>query len=160
MNEHLRLGTEVLVAEMGTYGPGEIAELCVWMPPEIAVITAIGPAHLERFKTLDNIVAAKAEIAEPARVVVLNVDDTRLRSLADSLRSGGKHVVGASGTDREADVAVVAAPDGLELSISGRRVGTASIGSGGPAHLAFERCLRGGSRPRAGHSAPRQCWRG
>ncbi len=28
VNEHLADGTEVFVAEMGTYGPGEIAELC------------------------------------------------------------------------------------------------------------------------------------
>ena len=33
VNEHLVPGTEVFVAEMGTYGPGEIAELCRWCPP-------------------------------------------------------------------------------------------------------------------------------
>ena len=54
---------------------GEIADLCRWCPPAIAVITAIGPVHLERFKTEDAIVAAKAEITETAHTVVLNVDD-------------------------------------------------------------------------------------
>ena len=53
VNEHLADGTEVFVAEMGTYGPGEIAELCSWCPPDIAVITAIGPVHLERFGSED-----------------------------------------------------------------------------------------------------------
>ena len=47
-------------------GPGEIAELCRWCPPDIAVITAIGPVHLERFGTEDRIVEAKSEILEPA----------------------------------------------------------------------------------------------
>jgi UDP-N-acetylmuramoyl-tripeptide--D-alanyl-D-alanine ligase len=130
VNEHLGVGTEVLVAEMGAYGPGEIAALCEWLPPHIAVITAIGPAHLERFKTLERTLSAKTEIAERADVVVLNVDDPRLSSVAASLRTGAKRVVGASGTDRGADVAVVAVPEGLELSVSGRRVGTASLGAG------------------------------
>jgi hypothetical protein len=49
VNENLADGTDVFVAEMGTYGPGEIADLCSWLPPDIAVITAIGPVHLERF---------------------------------------------------------------------------------------------------------------
>ena len=33
VNEHLAEGTEVFVAEMGTYGRGEIAELCSWVRP-------------------------------------------------------------------------------------------------------------------------------
>ncbi|MGH9046179.1 MAG: Mur ligase family protein, partial [Acidimicrobiales bacterium] len=39
VNENLAEGTEVFVAEMGTYGPGEIRALCEWCPPEIAVLT-------------------------------------------------------------------------------------------------------------------------
>jgi UDP-N-acetylmuramoyl-tripeptide--D-alanyl-D-alanine ligase len=34
VNEHLAEGTEVFVAEMGTYGKGEIAELCSWIRPD------------------------------------------------------------------------------------------------------------------------------
>ena len=37
-------GVEVFVAEMGTYGPGEIADLVSWVQPRVAVITAIGPS--------------------------------------------------------------------------------------------------------------------
>jgi hypothetical protein len=100
---------------MGTYGPGEIAALCEWMTPDIAVITAIGPAHLERFKSLDRTLKAKAEITERAQVTVLNIDDERLTGLAKQLASAGKRVVTASGSDAEADVAVLPAPDGIEL---------------------------------------------
>jgi UDP-N-acetylmuramoyl-tripeptide--D-alanyl-D-alanine ligase len=89
------------VAEMGTYGTGEIAELCRWCPPSIAVITAIGPVHLERFKSEDAIVAAKSEITERAHTVVLNVDDPhRLAALADRLAAAGtKSVVRCSAVD-------------------------------------------------------------
>lgn len=107
VNEHLALGTEVFVAEMGTYGKGEIAAMVSWCPPDIAVITAIGPVHLERMKSEAAIVSAKAEILEPARVVVLNVDDEWLAPLADRLIGEGRGVVRCSGRDRAADVAVI-----------------------------------------------------
>ena len=60
VNEHLVVGTEVLVAEMGTYGPGEIARMCSWLSPSVAIITAIGPVHLERFRSLDRTLEAKS----------------------------------------------------------------------------------------------------
>ena len=94
INEGLAPGTDVFVAEMGTYGKGEIAELCAWCPPDIAVITAIGPVHLERMKSEDNIVAAKSEIFANAKTVVLNVDDPRLAALADTITD--KTVIRAS----------------------------------------------------------------
>jgi UDP-N-acetylmuramoyl-tripeptide--D-alanyl-D-alanine ligase len=116
INEHLADGTEVFVAEMGTYGPGEIADLCRWCPPDVAVITAIGPVHLERFRSEDRIVEAKSEITGPADDVVLQVDDPRLAALADRLASQGKRVVRCSASDRSADVCVVRSGDGSRLS--------------------------------------------
>ena len=83
VNQHLGPHTQVLVAEMGTYGPGEIRAMCSWVKPEIGIITAIGPMHLERMKTLDNVVRAKSEILEDVRVAILNVDDERLAELAE-----------------------------------------------------------------------------
>ncbi len=113
INEHLTSGTEVFVAEMGTYGPGEIADLCSWIPPTIAVITAIGPVHLERFGSLDVTLRAKAEITASASTVILNVDDGRLAQLADELEAAGKVVLRCSGTSLDADVGVVVGSDGL-----------------------------------------------
>ena len=107
VNEHLADGTEVFVAEMGTYGPGEIADLVGWCPPDIAVITAIGPVHLERFGSEDRIVEAKSEILGPAPDVVLAVDDPRLAAVADRAAAAGKRVHRCSARDPAADVAVV-----------------------------------------------------
>jgi UDP-N-acetylmuramoyl-tripeptide--D-alanyl-D-alanine ligase len=107
VNEHLADGTQVFVAEMGTYGPGEIADLCRWCPPEIAVITAIGPVHLERFGSEERILEAKAEITVAASTVVLNVDDPRLAALADRLVDQGKRVVRCSASDADCEVSVV-----------------------------------------------------
>lgn len=128
VNEFLGPATEVLVAEMGTYGPGEIAAMCSWMRPEISVMTAIGPAHLERFGSLDNTLRAKSEITETASVVVLNADDERLLSFGRQLATEGhKKVLFASGRQLESDVAVLAAEDGLELYTAGQRVGRVSL---------------------------------
>jgi UDP-N-acetylmuramoyl-tripeptide--D-alanyl-D-alanine ligase len=55
---------EVLVLELGTNHPGEIAYLTNLSKPDTAAITLIGPAHLEGFGTLDNILREKSSIAE------------------------------------------------------------------------------------------------
>ena len=113
VNDSLVPGAEIFVAEMGTYGPGEIRRLCHWIPPEIAVITAIGPVHLERFKDLSVTLASKAEIAERASVVVLNGDDELLCTLVSPLREQGKRVVVVSENDRTADLCLFG--DGEEI---------------------------------------------
>ena len=106
VNEHLVPGTEVLVAEMGTYGPGEIRDMCRFVPPDIAAITAIGPVHLERMKSEDRITEAKSEIFERASVAVLNADDHRLAALADRLEATGGKKVGRVGAADLGDLSV------------------------------------------------------
>jgi UDP-N-acetylmuramoyl-tripeptide--D-alanyl-D-alanine ligase len=56
--------TEVLIAEMGMRGLGEIAALCEVARPDIGVITNIGPVHLERLGTIQRVAQAKAELLE------------------------------------------------------------------------------------------------
>ncbi|HDZ59254.1 MAG TPA: UDP-N-acetylmuramoyl-tripeptide--D-alanyl-D-alanine ligase [Actinobacteria bacterium] len=55
--------TEAIIVEMGMQEPGEIGELCRAAAPDFAVITNIGPAHLEYAGSMENIAAGKAEIA-------------------------------------------------------------------------------------------------
>lgn len=125
INEHLSDGTEVFVAEMGTYGPGEIADMCRWCPPRVAVITAIGPVHLERFGSEDRIVEAKSEIAVAAADVVIQVDDPRLAAVADRLAEEGKHVIRCSAIDCSADVCVIReAGETISVSLDGETVVT------------------------------------
>ena len=123
VNEGLVPGTEVFVAEMGTYGPGEIRGLCEVFPPDVAVMTAIGEVHLQRMRSRERVLAAKAEITENARVVVLNVDDDLLVGLADKLVAQGKEVIRCSVTDATADVAIV---DG-KVRVRGAALGAAHL---------------------------------
>lgn len=53
---------EYMISEMGAYIPGEIERICQLTPPEISIVVEVGPQHLERFGTLDNVAIAKYEI--------------------------------------------------------------------------------------------------
>lgn len=99
INENLSPGTQVFVAEMGTYGKGEIADLCEWIPPKVAALVAIGPVHLERFKTEERIVEAKSEILDDAEVGVICVDHPLLAELARQ-RSAAMRIIEVSTGDR------------------------------------------------------------
>lgn len=104
INEQMTSSTEVFIAEMGTYGPGEIEEMVAWLQPEISVITAIGPVHLERMKTLDGVLAAKSEIFQGARVAIVCADSAPLRHLGRRLReSGARAEVWIAGSGPEND---------------------------------------------------------
>ena len=54
--------TEVVIAEMGMRGLGQIAELARIARPGVAVITGIGPVHLELLGTVERVAQAKAEL--------------------------------------------------------------------------------------------------
>lgn len=64
IREQLNENHQYFVVEMGAYGPGSIQRLCDLTPPDMGIITAIGHAHYERFKTLDTVAQAKFELAQ------------------------------------------------------------------------------------------------
>jgi UDP-N-acetylmuramoyl-tripeptide--D-alanyl-D-alanine ligase len=55
-------GTDFLVLEMAMRGAGQIAELAAIAEPEVAVITNVGPVHVELLGSVEAIAAAKAEV--------------------------------------------------------------------------------------------------
>ena len=76
--------TEYFISEMGAYVEGEIARICQLTPPDIAIITEIGPQHLERFGSLGNVKNAKYEIIKnlpPDGVAVFNWDNVYIREM-------------------------------------------------------------------------------
>ncbi len=64
VREQLDETHKFFIAEMGAYGPGSINKLCRLAPPDYGVITAIGHAHYERFKSLETVAEAKFELAQ------------------------------------------------------------------------------------------------
>lgn len=69
---------QIIIVEMGEHYKGDVKELCGIARPDISVVTGINESHLERMKTLDNVVATIFEIvscSKPKSLVMLNADD-------------------------------------------------------------------------------------
>ena len=90
--------TELCLVEMGMRGLGQIAELCEIARPDLGIVTAVGPVHLELVGSVDGVARSKAELVQ-------------------ALPEGGIAVVPVS-PDLEPYL-----PDGLDI----RRVGTVDV---------------------------------
>lgn len=71
--------TELGIIEMGANHPREIAFLCEVALPDMGYITNFGKAHLEGFKSLEGVIAAKSELYDHLKArqgtLFLNADD-------------------------------------------------------------------------------------
>ncbi len=86
INNRLERQHQVLVLEMGARYPGNIKELCKIAPPDVAVVTNVGIAHLETFGSVGEIARTKSEIVQylkPGGRAVLNGDDERVQAMSE-----------------------------------------------------------------------------
>lgn len=77
---------QIAVLEMGIYNIGDLALLCEIAKPQIGIVTNVGPSHLERLHTLENVALAKSELVQslpPDGWAILNYDDERVRAMRD-----------------------------------------------------------------------------
>lgn len=75
---------DYFIVEMGAYIRGEIQRICDLTPPHISVVVEVGPQHLERFGSLENIREAKYEIVKalpPDGLAVFNWDNPYVREM-------------------------------------------------------------------------------
>lgn len=82
--------TEVAVLEMGARGRGHVAMLCELARPTVGIVTVVAGAHMEMFRTLDEVAAAKAEIVADLSAdgtAVLNADDHRVAAMASATQA-------------------------------------------------------------------------
>jgi UDP-N-acetylmuramyl pentapeptide synthase len=71
---------QMAVLELGTDHPGDMAQFA-YLKPEISVVTAITPEHMEYFKTLDAVAAEELTVCDYSQQVLLNADDTPTKYL-------------------------------------------------------------------------------
>lgn len=71
----------ILVLELGTNAPGEIAKLVEAFPPTLGIITEVAPSHLEGLGSVEGVLQAKLELLTSARLKALsyNFDNVMLR---------------------------------------------------------------------------------
>jgi UDP-N-acetylmuramoyl-tripeptide--D-alanyl-D-alanine ligase len=125
---------QVAVLEMSMYTEGEIARLAEIALPEVGVVLAVHPTHLERAGSLEAIARAKSELpaALPADgLAVLNADDPRVVAMREVTPAEVCTFGLSAGADvRAEDVASL----GLEGSVFTLRSpwGTRRIRSGTP----------------------------
>ena len=99
------------VFELGMNHPGEIAPLSAQVRPHVAIITNVGPAHLEFFGDEGGIADEKAQILfglEPGGTAVLNRDNPHYARLARHAMAKGARIL-SFGEHDVADYRLIAA---------------------------------------------------
>jgi UDP-N-acetylmuramoyl-tripeptide--D-alanyl-D-alanine ligase len=109
------------VLEMGMNHPGEIWRLAEIARPDVGVITNVGPAHLESLGTLENVAAAKEELAlalPTHATLVVNGADPRLVAIGERCP---RHTIVVGERVRAVGSSATATGQFLEIEVDGRR---------------------------------------
>ena len=87
----LRPTHEYFICEMGARRVREINELCEIAHPHDGIITSVGPQHLETFKSVENVLNTKFELADSVQAsggkIYLNGDNELIRSKAPKYKN-------------------------------------------------------------------------
>ncbi len=122
--------TQFGVFEIGMNHAGEITPLSRLVEPEVAIITTVGPVHIEFFASEEAIADAKAEIfsgLQPGGTAILNADNRHFERLAKAANVAGAGRILAFGRASEAqsrliDLAADAEGSSVRALIDGREV--------------------------------------
>jgi UDP-N-acetylmuramoyl-tripeptide--D-alanyl-D-alanine ligase len=116
----LRAEHEVAVLEMSMYTVGEVARLAEIARPEVGVVLAVHPTHLERAGSIEAIAQGKAELPvalPPDGLAVLNADDARVAAMRDVTRATVRTFGLATDADVRADEIVSRGLAGTEFTL-------------------------------------------
>ena len=83
INEKISPVNNLFVCEMGAKYIGDIKEICDIVNPNYAIITAIGPQHLDTFKSLENVRKTKLELVDSLPedgIAFVNWEDENIRN--------------------------------------------------------------------------------
>jgi UDP-N-acetylmuramoyl-tripeptide--D-alanyl-D-alanine ligase len=67
---HGRYDVDILVLELGTDHPGEIEHFLTYLRPDVGVITAITPEHMENFDSLDDVAAEELQLVSASKYIL------------------------------------------------------------------------------------------
>lgn len=138
VRNHLKPTHEIFVCEMGARRVGEIKELCDIACPHDGIITSVGPQHLETFKSIENVVNTKFELADsisPPGRIYMNGDNELIRKKSSEYKNAVTYGLQEGNDYRAADIAVsdrgteftVITPDGEECRFSTKLLGEHNV---------------------------------
>ena len=64
IREMMKPYNDLFIVEMGAKNIGDIKEICDLVHPQMGIVTAVGPQHLESFKTIENVQRTKFELVD------------------------------------------------------------------------------------------------
>lgn len=130
---------QIFVCEMGANRVGDIKRICKIVDPDHAVITSIGPQHLETFYNMENITKTKFELADSVPKgghIILNGDNEYIHEHAKNYdnvtfyfskeNSEGYYAKDVKATTNGTEFTVVA-PNGETGEFSTRLVGIHNV---------------------------------
>ena len=88
--ELVKENTDIFICEMGAYKKGEIKKICDFIKPDIGIVTAIAPQHLERFGSIESIVKAKFELPQSLKkdgIAILNSTYAQIKDNSSSVNA-------------------------------------------------------------------------
>lgn len=91
-----------VIVELGTDGPGQIAQFA-YLQPELSVVSAVDYEHMEFFASLDDVANEELTVFNFSKQVLVNVDDTPAEYL-----EGRKYL--SYGLSSDADYRVISEP--------------------------------------------------
>lgn len=135
----LRPTHEYFICEMGARRVREINELCEIAHPHDGIITSVGPQHLETFKSIENVLSTKFELADSVQAsggkIYLNGDNELILKKAPEYKNAVLYGLHESCHYRGSDVSVsdkgteftVTAPDGSSCRYTTKLLGEHSV---------------------------------
>ena len=137
INTSLKPTHKIFLCEMGARNIGDIKEICDIVHPKHGIITSVGPQHLESFKTIDNIIHTKFELADalPSNgLLFLNYDNEYIRdynknsaAISYSSMGSGKYNASDIRTSMHGTTFTVTALDGTSAEFMTKLIGSHNV---------------------------------
>ena len=87
---------DIVIQELGVDHPGEMEEFATYLRPNIALVTAVTPEHMEFFGSIEKVAQEELMVAKFSQYTLINRDDIDGR-FASFLESGNFSTYGTTG---------------------------------------------------------------